>query len=65
MRGAASFAVPVVANGAVLAAINVAGPATRWNRARRAEARDVVIAEVERLTAELAAASPNRAGVER
>ena len=45
--------------------INVAGPAMRWNRAKRAQFRDAVVAEVAALTALTTASSPNRVGAGR
>jgi IclR family acetate operon transcriptional repressor len=64
--GAASLAVPVLGGPTgVLAAVNVAGPAMRWNRAKRGQFRDAVVAEVAALTALTTAAGPNRAGARR
>jgi IclR family acetate operon transcriptional repressor len=64
--GAASLAVPVLGGpGRALAAVNVAGPAMRWNRAKRARFRDAVVAEVAGLTALTAAATPAHAGAGR
>lgn len=66
VAGAAALAVPVLGGSdGVLAAINVAGPSMRWNRAKRARHRDAVVAEVARLTSLTAAASPSRIGAER
>lgn len=59
--GAASLAVPVFgSNGTVIAAINVAGPANRWNRAKIAKHRDAVLAEADALMTTLASSGPPR-----
>lgn len=45
--GAAAFAVPVFSgSGAVLASVNIAGPSTRWTKARMTAARGAILDEV-------------------
>ena len=57
--GAASLAVPVFdSNGVVVAAINVAGPATRWTRSKIAKQAPTALAEAQRLMELLASSGP-------
>jgi DNA-binding IclR family transcriptional regulator len=61
--GAASLAVPVFdSNGAVAAAINVAGPATRWNKSKIASSVPKVLEEAQRLMELLASSGPPARG---
>lgn len=53
--GAASLAMPVFGSGgSVIAAINIAGPSTRWTRSKMARFRDDLRREVEAVTATIA-----------
>jgi DNA-binding IclR family transcriptional regulator len=61
VAGATSLAVPVFGNnGGVAAAINIAGPSTRWNRSKLARLRPGVLAEVASLMSLTASSSPSR-----
>jgi DNA-binding IclR family transcriptional regulator len=62
VAGAASLAVPIFgSSGSVIAAINVAGPATRWNRSKIAKHRDEVRDEAAALMESIASSGPPRA----
>ena len=57
--GAASLAVPVFdSSGTVVAAINVAGPVTRWTRSKMAKQAPFVLGEAQRLMQLLASSGP-------
>jgi len=63
VAGAASLAMPIFGgNGAVIAAVNIAGPSMRLNRSKLAKCRDELRREVESLTAVMAS-SPAHGGV--
>jgi DNA-binding IclR family transcriptional regulator len=59
VSGASSLAVPIFdSSGVVVAAINVAGPATRWNRTKILKHVPVVLSEAQRLMQLLASSGP-------
>jgi DNA-binding IclR family transcriptional regulator len=54
--GASSLAVPIFSGaGTIVGAINVAGPSSRWGRAKTAQVRDAALAESKLMMSQLAA----------